>query len=237
MKCSVFVDVDQLAVAFRSEMEAAAQCAITARGRFAVALTGGSSAARLYPSLAKADLDWARVQVFFGDERLVPADHSDSNLHMAWETFLKEVGAPPIQLFKVATELGQATTVASDSERTLLRVLGHPPVFDVIHLGLGLDGHVCSLFPGQVSAAEDETRWVVPVEQAPKPPPSRVSLSMRAILAAREVWFLALGKAKAGIVRDVHGDEGRRLPAGHIAHAAGSCRWFLDHEAASELNL
>ncbi|MBX7097274.1 MAG: 6-phosphogluconolactonase [Myxococcaceae bacterium] len=198
-----------------SQFESAARKAIAARGRFTCALTGGSTAKLLYPSLARADVDWRCVELFLGDERLVPADDPESNGRLLAATFPLRV------LHRVRTEL-PGDDAARDYEGRL------PAELDVVHLGVGPDGHVCSLFPGHALLSE-RSRRVSWLSDSPKPPPGRVTLTLEALSRARELWFFAMGAEKATAVREAR--EGRS-PAALARAVARRAAWFVDDAAA-----
>ncbi len=226
---------DAVAADVRIRLETMAASSISARGRFSLALTGGSAAEKIYPALAFARADWSRVDLFFGDERMVPLDHADSNCATAVRTFVNKVAVPASRVHRVNTGLATTDEAARAYAADLTSTLGVPPALDVIHLGLGEDGHVCSLFPAQPRPASDSF-WVMPVEDSPKPPPRRVSFTFDTIAVAREIWFLVLGAAKADIVRRVRNGLEPALPAAIAMNSAQRVVWFLDEAAASKLN-
>lgn len=226
----VFASTDTLAAELLHAMAATADRAIAERGQFTVALTGGSAAQHLYPILAQAPLPWDKIHVFFGDERCVPPDHADSNYALACQTLLSRVPVPPQQVHRVATEHAPAEAAAR-YEEDLLAVTGG--VLDVVHLGMGPDGHVASLFPGH--ALLRSTRWVDSLTDSPKPPPARVTLTLRALGQARALWFLVTGRAKADAVREAILDPASSLPAAQASRAAPAAHWLLDDEAATLL--
>lgn len=219
--------------------------AISQRGRFLVALSGGSTPRALYAALATAGdrtrLRWSRVRFFFGDERCVPPTHSDSNFATAQQALFVPLGIPPDNVYRMEGELEPATA-AERYERTLRWQLDGPggpwPRFDLILLGLGEDGHTASLFPGSAALGERE-RWVVP-GQASQGIRSRLTLTTGVINHASVVLFLVTGTGKALVVRDIL--EGRAsasspYPAALIQPEMGRLLWFLDRAAASELTI
>lgn len=198
-----------------SHFEKEARQAIAARGRFTCALTGGSTAKLLYPSLARADVDWRCVELFLGDERLVPPEDAESNGRLLAATFPLRV------LHRVRTELDPAH--AADDYQARL-----PPALDLVHLGVGPDGHVCSLFPGHALLGE-RARLVSWLTDSPKPPPGRVTLTLEALARARSLWFFAMGAEKADAVRGAR--EGKS-PAALARAVAQRSVWFVDDAAA-----
>lgn len=214
---------EAVAEALAQATEVSAREAIAARGRFNVALTGGSAAQALYPRLARAAVDWAKTHVYFGDERCVPPDDEESNYRLARACFLDAAGVPAANVHRVRGEAAPAQA-AAEYERAL-------PVLDVVHLGLGPDGHVCSLFPGHVLLEEARLR-VASLTDSPKPPPARVTLTPVALEEARALWFLVVGASKRAVVQAVRGGGAPQLPASRVEAKARACRWFLDEAAA-----
>lgn len=207
-----------------------AQMAIDARGKFVVALSGGSTPKALYETLAmpeyKLKVRWGKVHVFWGDERCVPPEHEQSNYRMAHEALLGSTGAT---LHRVQGELG-AKAAAAAYEVELKETLGPDGVFDLVLLGVGEDGHTASLFPG--GAAIDETaRLAVTVTDRE---PQRVSLTLPVINAAREVMFLVSGASKGPILKRVLGGD-PTLPAARVQPANGKLTLYIDEPAAAEL--
>jgi 6-phosphogluconolactonase len=243
----VLPNADALAGAVAERFVAAALDAIGARGRFIVALAGGSTPRRTYERLAAEPLasrvNWSRVHVLWGDERCVPPDHAESNYRMARETLLDHVPLPAANVHRIHGE-DVPPLAAARYEATMRTVLGTPsgPAaatpgarLDFVLLGLGEDGHVASLFPGG-DAVLERKRWVLPAYSAATST-WRVTLTPVVINAAAEVAFEVSGNAKAGILRRVL--EGshlpRELPAQAIAPSSGRLRWYADAAAAADL--
>jgi 6-phosphogluconolactonase len=220
------------------------QCAadaISRRGRFAIALTGGSTPRRLYELLAAAPwnarIDWAGCHAFWGDERMVPPDDSHSNFLLAQSTLLAHVPIPSRQIHRAPTEAGDPATVAAAYEADLRAFFALSPSewprFDLVLLALGADGHVASLFPG--SPTLDETqRLVVASPPGRLPPPlDRVTLTLPVLNAARAVAFLVSGSDKApALGRALAGEAD--LPAARVNPVDGALRWFVDVAAAGQ---
>lgn len=213
-------DPAALAAAAAQRFAASAAAAMKARGRFTVALAGGSTPAALYRLLSQApyrgQVDWSRTLVFFGDERCVPPEHPWSNYRMARETLLDHVPLPPENIYRMAGERAPEDA-AADYARALRRAFGlrgaARPQFDLILLGMGDDGHTASLFPG--TAALMERRRLVVALVPPgyvQPAIPRITLTLPVLNAARHVMFLVAGANKAEKVRAV-------LGAGQIADA------------------
>jgi 6-phosphogluconolactonase len=219
-----FPDAAALAEALVVATEQAAARAIAARGRFVCALTGGSAPRLLYPALSKARLDWSKVHFFYGDERCVPATDPESNHGQA----LAVLGATGAVFHPIDGTLAPAAAALA-YEQALLPL-------DVVHLGMGPDGHVCSLFPGHRLLGESQ-RLVSWLDDSPKPPPERVTLTLPALHSAGALWFLVLGEAKAGAVKAAQPGAvpASLLPAALAQRAARDSVWFLDQPAASLL--
>jgi 6-phosphogluconolactonase len=241
----VFADAEAVSRAAAQEFVRCAGPAIAARGRFAVALSGGSTPRRLYQLLAaepfRAQVDWSRVDFFWGDERCVPPDHPDSNYRMAREAMLEKLPVPADRVHRMEAERADRDAAARDYEQTLARVLGvpaggEPPALDLILLGLGPDGHTASLFPHTAALAE-KSRWVV-VNYVPKFNTDRLTLTAPVLNQAREVLFLVAGADKAEPLAEVleGPPDPERLPAQMIRPAQGRLVWYVDRLAAARLS-
>lgn len=202
---------------------------VAARGSAAVALAGGSTPRDLYRVLAAAErVPWERTEVFWGDERCVPPEFPASNYRMAHETLLREVPIPPAQVHRIRVEEG--AEAAADAYDALLRGrLGDPPRLDVALLGVGTDGHVASLFPGH-PGLQDASRLAVAVPGTHHEP-ARVTLTLRALNAARVAIMVVSGTAKAPTLRQVIARAGSPLPAARVAPRE-LLVWLLDVDAA-----
>jgi 6-phosphogluconolactonase len=219
-----------------------ARQAIGERGRFSVALSGGSTPRAMYRLLAQAPLkeqvDWQNVHLFLGDERFVPPDDPASSLRMARETLLDHVPVPAENIYAVPTEGLTPEAAAQRYARTLLGFFApHSPRFDLILLGMGPDGHTASLFPGQPAVTSPGDRLVLAVHGAPKPPPMRITMTYELINQAMNVVFLVTGSDKARAVASVLAGEADpvRYPAAGVRPANGRVQWLLDHAAAENL--
>jgi 6-phosphogluconolactonase len=209
-------------LATAEDVAAAAAADIAAdlhEGARTLVLAGGTTPRRCYQLLSRIDLEWGRVTVLFGDERCVPPGHAESNYRMAREALLDHVS--PATVHRMPAELGP-DEAAAEYERVLAAI---GPI-DVVLLGVGEDGHTASLFPGH--PALFATGLAVGVHDAPKPPPHRVTLTLRALSSARQVIILATGADKADAVARASRGE---VPSGMIA----SARWLIDQPAASRL--
>jgi len=214
--------------------------AISTRGSFSVALSGGSTPRRIYELLASDDyrtqVSWPSVHVFFGDERTVPPDHADSNYRMANETMLSLVPVPAKNVHRM-NGVGDAAASASEYESELRAFFGDLawPRLDLVMLGMGDDGHTASLFPGS-AALEEQQAWVV-ANWVEKFQTWRITLTAPAINAARRVLFLVTGAGKADRLREVLKGERdpARLPSQLIQPRDGTLEWLVDRAAAAKL--
>jgi 6-phosphogluconolactonase len=196
------------------------------RGVCTLGLAGGSTPIPVYRELARAGrIPWGQVYVYFGDERAVPPDHADSNYHAAQEALLRHVPIPAGQVFRMDGTRPDRDSAADDYAAVL------PDRLDVLVLGVGLDGHTASLFPGAPALAELD-RAVVPVV-GPKPPPMRLTITPPVIARAREVVVLVTGAEKAAVVgRALAGPaDPFELPVVLARHGT----WVLDTAAASQV--
>jgi len=219
-----------------------AQAAIQHNGRFTVALSGGSTPRALHQRLAQppfsSTIDWAKVLVFWGDERFVPPDSEDSCFRMARETLLDFVPIPAANIFPVPTVGGTPDHAASAYAETLVAQFdSEAPRFDLILLGMGPDGHTASLFPGHPEPSAPSDRLVIAVHNALKPPPTRISLTYKVLNAADHVIFLVAGADKASTLRGVLRGPIviAQLPAQGVRPEHGELVWLVDQAAAQEL--
>ena len=201
------------------------------RGRFLVALSGGRTPRPLYERLAlREELDWSAVDVFWTDERCVPATDPRSNRRTVRETLLDRAPIPQERIHPI-DGARRPLDAADACEIELRRVLGDDDRLDLVLLGLGADGHTASLFPRH-QALTETGRWIVPAH-APADPPWRVTMTLPLINAARHVLFLVTGAEKAEAVRDLI--DGKPLPASMVCPTDGEVTILVDDEAASLL--
>lgn len=199
--------------------------AMESSGTVSVALAGGNTPRPVYELLARVeDVPWARIEIFFSDERVVPADDAESNYGMAREALLERVSIPGTHIHRMRTELEAPGQAAHDYASVL------PPSLDVVLLGIGTDGHTASLFPG--SDALRARQRVVP-SWGPAPPQSRLTVTPPVLAAARRLVVLASGGAKAGAV--ARALTGPWDPEACPAQLARRGLWILDVDAASAL--
>jgi 6-phosphogluconolactonase len=236
-------DAAALAVAAAGHLRRGIAEAIAARDVCWIALAGGRTPRAVYERLA-ADgapaIDWTRVHVAFGDERLVPPDHTDSNYAMARAALFARVPIPATQIHRVDGErrdaAGAAAAYAAALGRAFAIAPGAWPVFDVVLLGVGPDGHTASLFPH--TAALDVRDRVAAAAVAPAPPTARVTLTYPVLNAARTVILLVSGEDKAVAVARAFDDAVpvAECPVRGLRPADGSLTWHLDAAAASKLS-
>lgn len=215
--------------------------AITARGQALVALSGGGTPQRLYELLARSpymeQVDWARLHVFWGDERCVPPEDIQSNYHQAREALLSRVLIPEKNIHRVQGEL-EPEEAAQAYAVTLRKYASAPlmwPQFDLVLLGMGDDGHTASLFPD--SPVEMATPAEAVTGNYQGRPAQRVTLTPQVLNSARCVMFLVAGESKSATLADVlYGDyEPARLPAQRVRPPDGQLIWMVDQAAASRL--
>lgn len=200
------------------------------QGMFRIALSGGSTPRRLYQLMAEADLPWERIHLFFGDERCVPPDHPDSNYRMVREALLDKTAGVTVHRW----EAELSPEEAADRYNALLqREFGSEwPLFDLIWLGMGDDGHTASLFPGS-PALERADRPAV-ANYVEKFKSHRLTLTFPALNRGREVVFLITGASKAEVLPDVLNTD--RYPASRVHGTAGTLV-LLDQAAAERLRV
>jgi 6-phosphogluconolactonase len=205
---STFTSSRELAQAAAKAWLDALAAASRAGGLHSVALSGGRIAKTLYEAVTQAALTrpppLAGTHFFWADERCVPPEDAESNYRLAHELLLEPLNIPPAQIHRIRGEDGPSAAAAAETEmiRVLGRPAGGPPVLDLVLLGMGEDGHVASLFPGEVAEEGVESAVYRPVSHSPKPPPNRITLTYPAIAAARQVWVLASGENKAAALRE-----------------------------------
>jgi 6-phosphogluconolactonase len=214
--------------------------AIKDRGRYTVALSGGSTPKRLHNQLATAfasKLPWEKVFFFFGDERHVPPDFPESNFRMASETLLSKLPISPDHVFRIPGEIPDANQAAGLYEQSLREFFhleaGRFPRLDFVLLGIGPEGHTASLFPD--TTALKETRHLVVGNWVGIHSTWRITCTYPMLNNAANVMFLAEGESKAEIVRAALKDPSANLPCQGIQPVEGTLVWFLDKAAAAGL--
>jgi len=236
----VLPDAPALNRAAADEFIRCAREAIAGRGRFAVALAGGSTPKAVYALLAGDQataarrLPWEQVHVFFGDERHIAPTDAESNYRMASESLLSNVPIPQENVHRVLAELDAQTAARRYEEE--LQDFFHPPAgawprFDLILLGMGPDGHTASLFPESPALAENShlvtANWVEKLNS------DRITFTFPVLNAAAEVIFLISGEGKAEMLRDVlQGSDQRKYPCQRVQPVNGRLLWMVDQPAA-----
>lgn len=236
----VFDDAESVARAATEEFVRLSREAVEERGAFSVALSGGTTPRRVYELLASGEynarVEWPKAHVFFGDERTVPPDHSESNYRMAREALLSRVNIPPENVHRIEG-VGDAAANASNYESVMRGFFGDVewPRFDLIWLGMGDDGHTASLFP-ETSALEETRAWAA-ANWVEKLGAWRITLTAPAINAARRVVFLVTGESKAERLNEVlnGAHDPTRLPSQMIRPRGGLLEWYVDRAAAAKL--
>ena len=235
MSVEIFDTPEGLAEAAARGFAEKAAAAIQDRGRFAVALAGGSTPKATFEILARdyADtVDWPNVHVFFGDERTVPPDHEDSNYRTAREALLDHV--PVGSVHPMRGELPPDEAAASYEEELQELFGNETPRFDLIMLGLGGDGHTASLFP-ETAALEVTDRLVV-ANPVLKLETTRITLTAPVLNAARDVFFLVAGEDKAEALKEIlEGDADPRAYPAKLIQPSGGPTWMVDRAAATLL--
>ncbi|MBE9373468.1 6-phosphogluconolactonase [Saccharopolyspora sp. HNM0983] len=243
----VHADGDVLAAAAAARLITALVDAQAARGSASVVLTGGRTGTavleQVRASPARDAVDWAAVDVFWGDERFLPRGDPERNETQARAALLDHVPVDPERVHPMAAADGRfgadADTAAAHYAEVLAAAAGSGsgaavPEFDVLLLGVGEEGHTASLFPDTPYVREQE-RAVVGVHDCPKPPPTRISLTLPAIRAAAQVWLMTTGSGKAGpVAAALSGADPVAIPAAGALGRSRTC-WLLDASAAAEV--
>lgn len=243
----VLPDADELGRAAADEITRRATQAVNERGKFSVALSGGSTPKILYSLLADPEapyrekVPWGDTHFFFGDERHVPPDHPDSNFAMAREAMLSKVPVPAENVHRVEAEKRDAIEAANDYERVMRDFFGTEqgaiPRFDLILLGMGSDGHTASLFPDTDALAEQSRSFVA--NWVEKFQAHRMTLTLPVINNAHVVMFLVAGGDKADALRKIlaaePGEQIGRFPAQLVRPLHGELLWLVNEAAVARL--
>lgn len=242
----ILKDAEEMSRVAAQEFVRRAQEAVAARGRFAVALSGGSTPERLYRLLAqenapfRAEVSWERAHFFWSDERHVPPDHPESNYRMAQATLLERAPVPPENIHRIEGEQADAAIAAENYEQALRQFFalgpGEFPRFDLLLLGMGACGHTASLFPH--SPALRERQRLITAVWVSKFNAYRITLTPPVINHAAQALFLVSGRDKAETLRTVlaRRTDIDEYPAQLVRRAAGKVLWLADQEAASLLS-
>jgi 6-phosphogluconolactonase len=223
----------ELARVFAERLASSAR-SVQADGRaLSLVLPGGSVAEVFFPVLSRSPIDWAQVNLFWGDERAVPLDGPESNFRLADELLLRRIALNRARVHPMPADAADLDAAARSYETELDRVLGDPPRFDIVLLGVGPDGHVCSLFPGHAALSETSRR-VLAIPDSPKPPPRRLTLTLPALEGA-EIYIAAFGAAKAEVMREALFTPGSLLPVARAARAGRRAVFLSDDESIRPL--
>ena len=241
-----FPGTDSLVTALRAHVILCQEAGIQRHGVFKVGVSGGSLPKTLAQALLPAPsgdndtVKWDKWEIFFADERAVPLDHEDSNYGLVKTELLDKIPAdqprPMVHTIDTAY-LNDTQELADLYEQALVRSFASRdsvklPIFDLLLLGCGPDGHTCSLFPGH-ELLRETTAWVAPIEDSPKPPPRRITLTLPVVTHAVRVAFVATGGGKKDIMKKIF-EEADGLPCALVNQGTGErCSWFVD-EAAVE---
>lgn len=242
----VFDDRDMLTTTAAARFVDIVSRAQKERGVASVVLTGGSNGIGILRALAPggevdtSPLDWSRIDFYWGDERFVPNDDPERNVGQATDALLAHVPVDPARVHPVAASDGPFGDDIEAAAQDYAAVLaanadnGISPAFDLHLLGMGGEGHINSLFPHTDATAEN-VRTVVSVENSPKPPPRRITLTFPALNRSSAVWFLVSGADKAEAVAAAHSGASRDDWPCAGAHGTSETVWFLDDAAAGKL--
>jgi 6-phosphogluconolactonase len=239
-KIELFPDLEALSVRAAAIFVNAARNSIATGGRFAVAISGGSTPRKLYMLLGsdtyRCQVDWQHIHLFWADERCVPKEDEASNFRTAFDTLLSKVAFPDKNIHRIKGEEAP-DKAARDYEEAIRRFFGESekPRFNLLILGMGEDGHTASLFPGSKSL-EETVRLALPV-YLEEPRKNRITLTLPVLNNADQILFLVSGPSKAAVLSEIleEGDKRKGFPAGMIRPSHGNTTWLIDREAAGRL--
>jgi 6-phosphogluconolactonase len=241
-----FPNVNALADTLRTYIIQCQNAGLHRHGVFKVAVSGGSLPKTLAQALLQEasnasdenKIQFSKWEIFFADERAVPLDHEDSNYGLLKKELLDkipaEMGKPTVHAIN-ADHLNDTTELADQYEKLLVSSFASRdsvklPIFDLLLLGCGPDGHTCSLFPGHELLREADA-WVAPIEDSPKPPPRRITLTLPVVTHGVKIAFVATGAGKKEILKEIF-EEGKGLPCALVNEGTGErCSWFVDSAA------
>jgi len=236
-----FPDTSTLSDSLAEYILKAQRESIDKRGRFTIAISGGSLPKTLTALITKSGVKWDKWHIFYSDERVVPLDDPDSNHALAKGTLYSQVPIPRENIHTIDPDLLHDLEELADAyEKELIREFAQKdsarfPIFDLILLGVGPDGHTASLFPGHELLSEED-RWVAYIEDSPKPPPRRITLTLPVINHATRVAFVATGSGKAETLSAILDNPEKGLPAARVRPVApGQLVWFVDDPASAEV--
>ncbi|WVQ74890.1 6-phosphogluconolactonase [Cryptococcus sp. DSM 104548] len=257
-----FEDTNHLQSSLANFVLKAQADAVSHRGVFTIALSGGSLPNQLKPLADIEGIHWDKWQVFFADERIVPLDHPESNYNACAKAFLDHVPISREQIHTINTDLfreqtrvdptgeirkgeedaaeTEAVDIADEYEKQLVQTFAggnaaRYPTFDLILLGMGPDGHTCSLFPGHELLSEND-RWVAEIQDSPKPPLRRITLTYPVLNHAFRCAFVAAGEGKQDMLAKILDKPEEGLPCSRVRPASpGLVFWFVDNAAAGKV--
>lgn len=239
----VFPDLHKASQALAERLVEVARDVLAAKGRFALALSGGKTPRYLYTFLARecsSEVSWERVHLFWSDERCVSQESKDSNFAMAYKALISEVPLPSPNIHRIPAEINPPEKAAGNYERMIREFFKSEEedsfLFDAMILGVGEDGHTASLFPGS-SALVKKSHWVLAVN-APSSfsPQKRITLTLPLINLSRSIFFLVSGAKKKKVVREIlrNPETARRLYPAAMIHPLGSVAWYIDREILND---
>ncbi|XP_077590629.1 6-phosphogluconolactonase [Stigmatopora nigra] len=238
-KVVVFPTSAELGPALARLVASRAEQAVTSRGRFTLGLSGGSLVTMLGKELPDVPvLDCSKWLVGFCDERVVPFDSPDSTYGLYKSVLFPKINIPEDAILAIDFSL-PVNECAEDYADKLKKAFPDDdiPVFDLLLLGMGPDGHTCSLFPGH-PLLEEYQKTVAPISDSPKPPPERVTMTFPVVNAARCAIFVSTGGSKALVLKEVlEGREGPPFPAARVLPTNGELLWLIDEPAAAALTI
>ncbi|OJT12594.1 hypothetical protein TRAPUB_10835 [Trametes pubescens] len=236
-----FPGIGELQTALANFIVRAQKESIEKKGRFTVAISGGSLPQQLAGLVDNPAVKWDKWQVFYADERVVPLDHEDSNHALNTRELFSKVPIPASHIHTIDPALADDLEELADAyEKELIREFAMKdsarfPIFDLILLGIGPDGHTCSLFPGHALLSEED-RWVAYIEDSPKPPPRRVTLTLPVLNHAARIAFVVSNGAKADVLHTILDEPEKGLPASRVRPVnPGHLYWFTDEAAAAKI--
>ncbi len=243
MQIAIYPDIHTLSQHAAEYVVRIANESIALHGQFTIALTGGTTPKEMYSLLGsepfRRQIDWRLVHIFWGDERCVPHNSPESNSYLAQEVLLNKISISESQIHRMPADQPDREVASQAYTVEMQRTFGTNgiPSFDLIHLGMGPEGHTASLFPHQASLHE-KRRLVMPVS-VPKPPPDRLTFTPPLLNAARNVLFLVTGSDKADALQAVLEGEYQpeEFPAQIVRPTNGEVVWMLDKAAAKNLHV
>ena len=210
----------------RTQITESFETVVGDRENLSLAISGGATALVFLGALRAARVDWSRVTIFWGDERAVPADSPESNYGVAERLLLDPLGAAAPRALRMPGDHPDLEEAALQYDETLAYELRDGPL-DLALLGIGEDGHVCSLFPGHPALREVDHR-VIAIHDAPKPPPRRLSLTMPFLSRTRKIWLVVLGARKHPVLQAAMSRSRLETPLDMLVATAKDTTIFTD---------